>query len=207
MVNLPAYWGTFHGFTQDQRDRFCAILKLDPEKTKLFIDLVERDVQEYVGAVQLMYDYPLEPNEVTRSRLLAVSARANKLAEAIDALHPYQSGARFERMNFNLHDMAVDLDELRRSLDTVAAVAKVCASQKAERGAGRPQFRVHYGFVGSCVEKFEVVFGKKPRYSHRSRFQNFLGALSAEVLPENQCLKGNFTKLIDAALQYRRTHS
>lgn len=200
-----AYWMTFHAFTHVQRERFRGILKLEPTKTDQFINLVETLVPNYVSAITVMCDYPLEPTRQTRERLSALSTCAKKLATAIDALHPYQSGARFEEVNFRLHHMAVDMDELRASLDTVVAVACAAVSQKSDRRAGRPQSRVHYPFIGACVEHYEKVFGGKPPYTHRSKFQNFLVAVSVEVLPPGQGLQGNITKLIEAAVEHHGT--
>ncbi len=205
MVNLRAYFGTFHQFTAAQREELHAQLKADRAKTDAYLNLIEGSVQEYIGAVTLMADFPLEPAALGRQRLRALQSRSKLLADSIDALHPYQSGAAFERINYSLHEMGVDLGELRSSLDVVAAVANAAASKKPDRSAGRPLARVHYAFIAHCVRCFESNYGHMPRYGHRSRFQNFLVALTSQVLPPGQCLQGNITRLIKAAIEYRAT--
>lgn len=206
MVNLRAYYGTFHQFTPAQRDELHAQLKLDRAQTDVYLNMIEGHVQEYIGAVTLMADFPLEPAALGRQRLRALQNRSKLLADSIDALHPYQSGAAFEHINYSLHEMGVDLDELRSSLEVVAAVANAAASKKPDRGAGRPQARVHYAFIAHCVRCFESIYGHTPRYGHRSRFQNFLVALTSQVLPPGQSLQGNITRLIKAAIEYRATN-
>ncbi len=183
------------------------ILKRKTGAVDLFIDLVEKFLPSYLDASSFELEYPLETEEDLRRRLDSVAKRARDLAAAVDKLNPYFSGSRLEQLNWKMGPYAIDLDQLRETLDVLQAIATAVAQQQHQRTAGRPPARVHYAFIRHCYDAYREAFGHVPALSHRSQFQNFIVGVSSAILPAGQGLQGNITKLVKAALAATEKHS
>lgn len=202
MIKSRAAWVKFREFSPDQRQRFHKILKMEPGKTDRFIDLIQSYVPDYIMGTTILNDSPPEPAGETRDRLLRISDYSKKLWDELTNLDQDGAGMKLDLAQMRLPHPCFDLHILEDSLMYLCAISGGAAQTESQRTPGRPPNYVNYRFIVTCFEKFEEVFGKSPKYSKGTKFQNFLRAVSEEVCPPEMILRGDITKTVQAAIGY-----
>ena len=202
MVTGGAAWSRFRVFSETQRQTFHKILKMNPEKTDELLNRVETLIPNYVVDTTIMYESPPESSDQTKNLLTKISRLSKDLHEALYMIDGENSEIRLETKQVKFPHGDFDMGLLKDYLSYLHAVAHGAAEMRSERDAGRPADLVNYRFIWSCISIFNDIFGKMPKFSKGTRFQNFLKAVSCEVCRPGCALTGNITKRIDAAISH-----
>jgi hypothetical protein len=205
MTPRGAAWCSFKGFTDEHRSVFAQTLRNDPELMKKYFNAIEPHMLQYNMGTSMELENPPESSEERRVLFEQIAAHSKALHSALYELDSRGSEAILDRIVYKANFPNFDFDELKEPLMILSAITAHAATIKSGKEAGRPPDVVTYHFIWDCIREFEQVFGRKPKYTKGTKFQNFLKAVSKVVVRKEVALRGNITKRIEAALKHINT--